>query len=191
MTKAAPQLRMVVTHLEMKARPAQPTLPAPRRTALLRAEQPTLSFYRYLYNTIGERWLWYERRAMDDAALASIIHDPGTEIYVLYSGGVPAGYAELNRRAKKEIELAYFGLMPEFIGQGLGRYFLSWAVNCAWAYEPERLWVSTNNFDHPRALQSYQRAGFAPYHQEVLIFDDPRASGLIPSHVPVPESALI
>jgi GNAT superfamily N-acetyltransferase len=188
--KPQPQLRMVITYLEMNARPTAPTIPVPRRTALLRAERPTISFYRYLYNTVGERWLWYERRAMDDETLSGFIHDPGTEIYVLYSGGVPAGYAELNRRVKDEIELAYFGLMPEFIGQGLGRYFLSWAVDCAWTHGPERVWVSTNNFDHPRAIQSYQRAGFAPYRQETLVFDDPRASGLIPAHIPVPETAL-
>jgi hypothetical protein len=43
------------------------------------------------------------------------------EVHVLVADGVPAGLAELDRRIEGEIELAQFGLMPEFIGQGLGR----------------------------------------------------------------------
>lgn len=181
------KLRMVITYLEMRARPSHGSahLPAGTKAALLRAENPTVSFYRYLYDTVGEPWLWYERRAFDDATLAAIIQDPKVEIYVLYVGGVPAGYGELDRRTGSEIELAYFGLMPEFIGKGLGRYFLTWIVDAAWRYEPERLWVHSCNFDHPEALRAYQRAGFVPYGQEALIIDDPRLSGLIPSHVEV------
>lgn len=181
------KLRMVITYLEMRARPPHGAahLPAGAKAALLRAEQPTISFYRYLYNTVGESWLWHERRAFDDATLASIIQDPKVDIYVLYVAGVPAGYAELDRREDGEIDLAYFGLLPEFIGRGFGRYFLIWIVSAAWQYEPQRLWVHSCNFDHPQALRAYQRVGFAPYGQETLIIDDPRLSGLIPPHVEV------
>lgn len=181
------KLRMVITSLEMHARPLHGPahLPAGIKAALLRAESPTVSFYRYLYNTIGEPWLWYERREFDNAALAAIIQDPKVEIYVLYVSGVPAGYGELDRRKDGEIELAYFGLMPEFIGKGLGRYFLTWIVDAAWSHEPKRLWVHSCNFDHPEALRAYQRAGFAPFDQETILIDDPRLSGLIPTHIGV------
>lgn len=181
------KLRMVITSLEMHARPSHGPahLPAGTKAALLRAENPTVSFYRYLYNTVGEPWLWYERRAFDDATLASIIQDPKVEIYVLYVSGVPAGYGELDRRKDGEIELAYFGLMHEFIGKGLGRYFLTWIVDAAWSHEPKRLWVHSCNFDHPEALRAYQRAGFTPFDQETILIDDPRLSGLIPAHIEV------
>ena len=169
------------------AQPSRPPPPAPLRPlALLRANKPTVSFYRYLYNTVGEPWLWHERRALDDAALAAIVQDPRVEIFVLYADGVPAGYFELDRRVEHEVELAYFGLMPEFIGQGLGRYLLGRAVATAWAGKPSRFWLHTCGFDHPRALGYYQRAGFAPYKQETRIFDDPYLSGLMP---PRPEGA--
>ena len=75
------------------------------------------------------------------------------------------------------MEVAYFGLMPEFIGRGLGRYLLEWAVSKAFDTEPERLWVHTCNFDHPGALAVYQRAGFRPYQQERVVIDDPRGGG--------------
>jgi hypothetical protein len=53
----------------------------------------------------------------------------------------------LDRRIEGEIELLQFGLMPEFIGQGLGRYFLQWAIDKAWSYQPRRYWLHTDTKD--------------------------------------------
>jgi GNAT superfamily N-acetyltransferase len=93
---------------------------------------------------------------------------------VLYLDGVPAGYAELDRRRDEDVELAYFGLIPQFIGRKLGPFLLNWAVDTAWFQKPKRLWVNTNNLDHPKALQIYQKAGFAPYRQEVKTIPNPK-----------------
>lgn len=177
------KLENTITYLEMTERPAHsiPKLSGDRSVALLGCHQPPLSFYRFLYNNVGEPWLWWERRTMDDESLQSVIHDPLVEIYVLYVDGAPAGYAELDRRIKKEIELAYFGLMPEFIGQGLGPYLLASAIDIAWSYSPERLHLHTNTLDHPKALPVYQRCGFKPYKQEKIIIEDPRLTGVFPA----------
>jgi GNAT superfamily N-acetyltransferase len=175
-------LARTITYLEMTEKPKRPPAAPPHNVhvALLRAREPTVAFYRFLYDTVGEAWLWYERRAMDDAALTEIIHDERVEFYVLYVEGVPAGFAELDRRTEPDVELAYFGLMPEFIGRGLGKFLLSSAIDIAWTYEPRRLWLHTNDFDHPRALPLYQRLGFKPYKQEQKTVPDPRLSSLIP-----------
>ncbi len=169
-------LEIVVTCLEMLKPPTRPTVPVPPvgKIALLRAERPTVSYYRYLYNTVGEPWLWWERRLLSDPELERIIHDPLIEIYVLYVDGVPAGYAELDRRNQKDIELAYFGLIPQFMGRKFGPFLLNWAVDTAWFHQPKRLWVNTNNLDHPKALQIYQKAGFVPYRQETRAIPNPR-----------------
>lgn len=164
----------IVTSLQMLEKPTSPTPPHPaERIAILRAEQPTVSFYRYLYNTIGSAWRWWERRAMDDETLAAIITDPDVEIYVLHVRGVPAGLCELDCRTRGEVEIAYFGLMPEFIGRGLGGYLLRWGVDQAWTREPKRVWVHTCTEDHPAALPNYQKIGFEPYEQHTEIIDDP------------------
>ena len=94
--------------------------------------------------------------------------------------GVPAGFIELDRRVSGEVELAYFGLALEFIGRGLGGYLLAWGTNKAWRRGVRRVWVHTCNFDHPRAIAVYQRAGFVPYKQETNLIDDPRADGTLP-----------
>ena len=149
-------------------------LPIREHTAILQARQPTVSFYRYLYCHVGELWLWYERRSMGNEMLRTIIHDPAVSIHVLYFGGVPAGYIELDSRVDREIELAYFGLLPEFLGRGLGPWLLNWALDTAWKLEPSRICVNTCNLDHPKALLCYQRAGFEPYRQEFIQIRDPR-----------------
>ena len=172
---AAGTLEVTITYLEMRRRPSSSLgLPAPEGTAILQAYRPTSSFYRYLYCHVGGPWLWYERRAMDNDMLRAIIHDPAVSIHVLYINGVPAGYVELDSRVNHEIELAYFGLLPEFIGRGLGPWFLNWALDTAWNCEPSRVWVNTCNLDHPKALLCYQRAGFQPYRQEFTRIRDPR-----------------
>jgi len=169
-------LDIVVTYLEMLKPPTRPPVPAPPvgKIALLRAERPTVSYYRYLYNTVGEPWLWWERRQLADGELERIIHDPLVEIYVLHVDGVPAGYTELDRRKQDEVELAYFGLIPQFIGRKLGPFLLNWTVDTAWFPKPRRLWVNTNNLDHPKTLQIYQKAGFVPYRQETRTIPNPR-----------------
>lgn len=171
------QLDVTIVYLEMWVRPDRPPGAPPRPdVTVVRAHPPTVSFYRYLYDHVGRPWLWYERRVMSDERLLHVVRDPAVEVQVLYAGGVPAGYAELDGRVDGEVELAYFGLMPEFIGQGLGSYFLSWTVARAWARAPRRLWVHTCSLDHPRALSAYLVAGFTEYARETVRIDDPRAS---------------
>ncbi len=149
----------------------QPVPAPPLKLALLRLENPTTEFYLYLYDAVGSEWTWVNRKHMDKAELAGIIQDDLVEIFVLYVGGVPAGYAELDRRNEPDVELAYFGLIPEFIERGLGRYFLDWSIRQAWSYGPERVWVNTCTEDHPRVLPLYQRLGFQVYSQETATLD--------------------
>jgi GNAT superfamily N-acetyltransferase len=159
-----PTIEIMVTELEMRAPPAGPPKPMPMgKYAVLHAENPPLAFYRYLYNTIGDPWQWTHRRLMPDDELLSHVADPKVEIYVLYAAGVPAGYVELDYRYMPDADIAYFGLMPEFIGRGLGAYLLDWAVRRAWQRGPGRITVNTCNLDHPRALAGYQRVGFVAF----------------------------
>lgn len=173
------KLDMVITYLEMRRRPNRLIRHLPRGLTIVQTHSPTVSFYRYLYNTVGAPWLWQERRRIDDNTLLAIIHDAKVEVHVLYVHGVPAGYIELDRRIADEVEVAYFGLIPEFIGRGLGRYLLDWALNEAWREHPRRVWVHSCNYDHPKAIAVYQRAGFVPYKQEAVRIDDPRSDGTI------------
>ena len=164
-----PTVPVTVTYLEMTSPDRRSPVPGMvEPTAILRAERPTISFYRYLYDTVGADWNWFMRRRLCDEELAAIIHDERVEVFVLYVRGVPAGYVELDRRVEGEVEIAYFGLIPEYVGRGFGKYLLAWGLARAWSYRPRRVWLHTCSLDHPRALGVYQRAGLEVYHREVV-----------------------
>ena len=174
-------LEDTITYLEMLERPGGRRVPAPLdKLALIRAEDCTVSFYRYLYDTVGEPWLWFERRIVDDAAVAEQIHRRPIEIFVLYVRGVPAGFFELDTAAPRETKLCYFGLIPDFIGRRLGPYLLQAAIDRAWSRPIDRFWLHTSTFDHPKALRVYQRAGFVVYARRAVLFEDPRERGILP-----------
>ena len=189
-TPPSGKLAVTVTHFEMMARPTRAPRPKPLdRLLLTRVIDPTTSFYRYLYRAVGERVLWASRLQLPDDALTALLHSEQTEIYVLYRGGVPAGFAEIARLDAETVELVHFGMVPEFEGRGLGSYLLDAVIDIAWSREPKRLIVQTCTLDSPRAMQMYQRAGFVAIGQERKLEDDPRATGLLPktaaAHIPI------
>ena len=161
------RLPMIVTFLEMTARPNMSAPPQPKgKLAILKAEKPTPHFYRYLYDTIGGEYFWVDRKKVGPDALAAIIQDPLNELYVLYTDGTPAGMAELDWRKPGRCNIAYFGLMPEAIGRGLGAFLLHHACLNAWSRDIQRLTINTCTLDHARALPLYQRMGFSVYARE-------------------------
>lgn len=164
---------VTITFLEMPIVPARATLPAPAiQHAIIRAENPTVAFYRFLYDAVGRDWGWTDRKKLSDEKLDKIIKSEHTRIYVLYVKGVPAGYAELDfKNLPQSVDLAYFGIMPEFIGMGLGPYFLDWAIGESWTKSPDALTVNTCTLDHPKALPLYQKMGFIPYSQRNVLID--------------------
>ena len=123
------------------------------------------SLYRYLYREVGRPWHWLDRWDWNDARVAEHLGSGGVEIWLLSVAGTPAGYFELHRTAH-EVEIGYFGLLPEFIGQRLGPALLTVAAQQAWASAPNRVWLHTCSLDHPAAIRNYQRVGFVPYREE-------------------------
>jgi GNAT superfamily N-acetyltransferase len=159
------------TYLQMFAR-ADRVVPPPREgLAVVHAKKPPVRYYRFLYDAVGREYGWTSRKKLSDAELGALLNDPRLEVHVLMVDGVPAGFAELDRRVPGEIELVQFGLTPEFIGQGLGRYFIQWTVAKAWSYGPRRFWLHTDTLDHPAALPNYLKAGFSIYREEAKLLE--------------------
>lgn len=160
-------MKVKTTYLQMFARPDQVVPPPREGLAVVHAKKPSVAYYRFLYDTVGRDYDWPRCKKMSDTELASLLNDPRIEVHVLMVDGVPAGFAELERRIEGEIELVQFGPMPEFIGQGLGRYFLQWTIDKAWSYSPRRFWLNTCTKDHPATLPNYLKAGFVIYKEEI------------------------
>jgi GNAT superfamily N-acetyltransferase len=149
-----------VYYLEMLSH-AQRVVPLPRDDlSVIHARNPTVPYYRFLYRQVGTDYHWQSRGKLSDDELANVLGQPTNEVHVLHVAGTPAGFAELDRRQPRDIELVQFGLMPGFIGQGLGKYFLQWTIDKAWSYGPQRFWLHTCSLDHPAALPNYLKGGF-------------------------------
>ncbi len=161
-------VEVTVYYLETLA-PSRRSAPPPRDGLTVQhVPSPTVPYYRSLYDAVGKEFHWLSRRKMTDEALGVILADPLNEMHVLHVDGAAAGFTELDRRQPGEIELVQFGLTRDFIGQGLGKWFLQWTLDKAWSYGPQRFWLHTCTLDHPAALPNYTKAGFVLYNQETI-----------------------
>jgi GNAT superfamily N-acetyltransferase len=124
--------------------------------------KPDVTFYRFLYSEVGRDYRWRDRLVITEHELREAITRPGVSIYVMYVQGVPAGYVEL-AKTEDSTELAYFGLRPEFHGNGYGKHLLSYGIERAWADGAKYVWVHTCNLDGPHALNNYTKRGFKVY----------------------------
>lgn len=182
----------VVTHLEMRDKPALRELAVPDGITLDRITAPDADWYRDLYRRVGALdWLWFSRLIMNQSDLETILHDPNVDIFAIQQNGQAEGLLELDFRIPGECELAFFGLTSHMIGQGLGRFLMNAAISYAWDKPISRFHVHTCTLDHPSALGFYRRSGFTPIRQQIEVAADPRLSGVIPrdagSHIPIIE----
>ena len=169
----------VVTHLEMSGEAAQrPEADLPLELARVTAPDP--DWYLDLFRKVGAPWLWFGRLVMDRGELRAILSDERVHVYVVRDGTDEVGLLELDFRQHGDCELAYFGLAPETVGGGAGRWLMNRAIRLAWAEGIARFHVHTCTLDHPAALDFYRRSGFTPYAREIEIAPDPRLSGLLP-----------
>jgi len=120
-------------------------------------------YYRFMYNTVGEKWNWTDRLLLEDSAIRKILEDPCLSVFVLYYDGAPAGYVELADRGDNETEIVYFGLREPFWGRGLGKHLLSFGVMTAFESGADTVILNTCNLDGPHALKNYQKRGFKVY----------------------------
>jgi ribosomal protein S18 acetylase RimI-like enzyme len=124
------------------------------------------SFFRYLYTEVGRRYRWTDRLPWSDEAIREYLSDPAVSLWLMTVAGAPAGYFELRRDETGGTEIAYFGLLDEFTGRGLGRHLLTEAVERAWEAGTQRVWLHTSSLDHPGALPNYVNRGFAVFRTE-------------------------
>ena len=156
------------TFLEMTSpdqlHPAADPEPAPQ---VERVASCPPELFRRLYAEVGRAFRWTDRLSWSDARVVEHLADSRTSIWLLSWMGEAAGYFELWEHEDGSVEIAYFGLMPGFIGRGWGKYLLTQAVRAAWGLHPARVWLHTCTLDHPAALPNYLKRGFRPVREEV------------------------
>lgn len=170
-----PTVAVVRTYLEMESPNRLTGRAAIPPGFVVRRESCEPELYRELYEGVGNEYHWRDRRSWSNAQLSEHLSKPGIQMWVLWQHESPRGFFELARHDDGSVEIAYFGLMPMGIGQGLGRALLTKAVDVAWSLKPTpaRVWLHTCTLDHPAALANYLARGFTITRTERYSVDLP------------------
>ena len=167
MIPAGTTIDVVVSYLEMLENPGCGDADFPAGHALIHAEDPPVWYFRMLYDRVGRDYSWEDMPLRSDEVVAEWMDPARMSLWTLIEHGWPHGFFMLDEGEADETELTYFGLVREAIGKGLGGWLLKTAILTAWEREGLRkLCVNTCTLDHPRALQTYQKAGFHPVRRE-------------------------
>jgi GNAT superfamily N-acetyltransferase len=162
-----------VTRTYLELDPARPTLTPslPAHASLLCVTECPPSFYRYLYIEVGRAHRWTDRLNWTDKVIRQHLASERRALWVLYISGAPAGFFELQLEEDGSVQVAYFGLLPEFLGRGVGRALLECAIVEARNLSPDRVWLHTCTLDHHAALPNYLARGFRPLREEKYMVD--------------------
>jgi GNAT superfamily N-acetyltransferase len=159
---------LITTYLEMRSADELRPKRVDSQFHVHEKMNPDWQFNRDLYFRVGEQWDWIDKRSWTADKWKEYATAPELRTFAGYYADSLAGYYELRRDREGGIEIAYFGLLPEWIGRGLGGPLLTNAIETAWRMEPNpsRVWVHTCNRDHPQALANYQSRGMIVYKVE-------------------------
>jgi GNAT superfamily N-acetyltransferase len=161
---------LITTYLEMRSRDQLRPKPGDVRFQVREKVERDWRFNRDLYFRVGTQWDWIDKQPWTDDQWKEYATAPELRTFAGYYDDALAGYYELCRDTNGEVEIVYFGLLPKWIGRGLGGALLTSAIEQAWVrrdgIEPTRVWVHTCNRDHPQALANYQARGMVVYKVE-------------------------
>ncbi len=130
---------------------------------------------RFLYTVVGGGWHWTDRLSWPRAKWLAHLERSEVEVWIAYLSGVIAGYVELEHQSERSVEVAYFGLLRQFMGMGIGGLLLSDAVERAFGSGAKRVWLHTCSLDSPRAIENYQARGFEIFDEKTALKNVPPA----------------
>ena len=121
------------------------------------------------YKNIGKKHKWIDRLVWTDAQWIDYVSNKNVKTYVFKFKNDLAGFFELiSHDDKKEVEIAYFGLLEEFQNKNLGSYLLSQAIQKSFKENVNRVWVHTCSLDHKNALSNYIARGMKIFKTETI-----------------------
>ena len=124
---------------------------------------------KFFYKNVGKKHNWVDRLTWTEEQWIKYASDKKVKTYVLKSNEDLAGYFELIVHIeKKEVEIAYLGLLEEYQNKKLGSFLLSSAIKNSFRENPNRVWVHTCSLDHKNALHNYIDRGMKIFKKEII-----------------------
>ena len=126
---------------------------------------------KFFYKEIGKKHRWIDRLTWSDKNWTDYLNTLGVATYILKNKEDLVGYFEQNIYSQnKECEIAYFGILEEYIGKKIGSYLLSEAIKKSFETGTKRIWVHTCSLDHKHALDNYLSRGMKVFKSESISF---------------------
>ena len=124
---------------------------------------------KFFYKNIGKKHKWIDRLTWTEAQWINYVSNKNVKTYVFKFKNDLAGFFELiSHSEKKEVEIAYFGLLEEFQNKRLGSYLLYQAIQKSFNGGINRVWVHTCSLDHKNALNNYIARGMKIFKTEII-----------------------
>ncbi len=134
--------------------------------SLKEANKDNFDLNKFFYKQIGKGHQWIDRLIWQDKDWLKYISNENLRTYILKKENDLVGYFELIFN-NNDCEIAYFGILEEFIGKGYGGFLLSEALKIGFK-RANRIWVHTCSLDHPNAIENYKSRGMKIFKTEIL-----------------------
>jgi|TARA_B100000959_G_scaffold6370_1_gene6457 hypothetical protein len=136
---------------------------------LNKVDPPDFQLNRFFYKEIGKKHQWVDRLIWNDQNWSDYLNSSNVKTYVLKLNYDLVGYFEqIFYKDKTECEIAYFGIIEEYIGKKFGGYLLSEAIKKSFYAKSNRVWVHTCSLDHKNALNNYLSRGMKIFKSETI-----------------------
>ena len=132
-------------------------------------KKPDFQINKFFYKNVGKKHNWVDRLIWTEKQWIEYVSDKKVKTYILKDNNEFAGYFELIfHKDENEVEIAYLGLLEEYLNLKLGSYILSTAIKKSFILNPKRVWVHTCSLDHKNALNNYISRGMKIFKSEIL-----------------------
>ena len=132
-------------------------------------EPTNFQLNKFFYKNIGKKHKWIDRLVWTETQWIDYVSSEKIKTYILKHKDDLVGFFELIFHSeKKEVEIAYFGLLEEFQNKKLGSYLLSQAIQKSFKENIDRVWLHTCSLDHKNALSNYIARGMKIFKSETI-----------------------
>ena len=136
---------------------------------LEKVNPPDIELNKFFYKNVGKKHRWKDRLVWDNLKWISYLENENVYTYILKLNKDLVGYFEvIQDQSNKSSELAYFGILDDYIGKKFGGYLLSEAIKICFELNSHRVWVHTCTLDHKNALKNYLKRGMKIFKEETI-----------------------
>ncbi len=145
----------------------------PHESCKIKLVDPTdFQLNKFFYKQIGKNCRWIDRLSWSDKKWIEYVNNKNVKTYILKNKDELIGYFEqILSEQDSSIEIAYFGVLEEYIEKKYGGYLLTEAIKKSFNYNPKKVWVHTCSLDHKNALKNYLARGMKIFKSEKIILD--------------------